>query len=132
VIVDITPVAHPGGRLTSATTASGRDAGGAAAGGGGGGGSGGGGLGLGLGENVSQLASQLFRFGSKKRPGVCICNAQCRLQSLGESPGGLSATTIKTHHGSLDRLLQKGEAAGAGGATTSGERSISWVVDGAN
>lgn len=126
MIVDITPVAHPGGRLTSATTASGRDAGGAAAGGGGGSG-GGGGLGLGLGENVSQLASQLFRFGSKKRPGVCICNAQCRLQSLGETKGSLGATTLKTHHGSLDRLLQKGDGTGT---ATSGERSISWVVDG--
>lgn len=47
------------------------------------------------------LASSLFKFGSSKRP-VCICNA--RYQSLGE--GGIGPS-IKTHHGSLDRLLQQ-------------------------
>lgn len=47
------------------------------------------------------LASSLFKFGSSKRP-VCICNA--RYQSLAE--GGIGPS-IKTHHGSLDRLLQQ-------------------------
>uniref|UniRef100_A0A1I8PH87 PH domain-containing protein n=1 Tax=Stomoxys calcitrans TaxID=35570 RepID=A0A1I8PH87_STOCA len=93
VIVDITPVSQAG-RLTSATTASGRDV---TAGGGGGGGSV-------LGDGVSQLASSLFRFGSSKKRPVCICNAQCRLQPFGEASLG---PTIKTHHGSLDRLLQQ-------------------------
>lgn len=95
MIVDITPVSQAG-RLTSATTASGRDVtagGGVAA-------SSGGSV---LGDGVTQLANSLFRFGSKKRP-VCICNAQCRLQPFGESTLG---PTIKTHHGSLDRLLQQ-------------------------
>lgn len=93
MIVDITPVSQTG-RLTSATTASGRDVTA------GGGGTSGGGV---LGDGVSQLASSLFRFGSKKRP-VCICNAQCRLQPFSE---GSLGPTIKTHHGSLDRLLQQ-------------------------
>ncbi|KAI8126435.1 isoforms C/SIF type 2, Protein still life [Lucilia cuprina] len=94
VIVDITPVSQAG-RLTSATTASGRDVTA-----GGGGASSGGSV---LGDGVTQLANTLFRFGSKKRP-VCICNAQCRLQPFGE---GTLGPTIKTHHGSLDRLLQQ-------------------------
>lgn len=115
-------------RLTSATTASGRDAGAGAASGSGSG------SGLGLSENVSQLASQLFRFGSKKRTGVCICNAQCRLQSLDEAAAAAAATattsTLKTaHHGSLDRLLQQQQFP-AKPTSASGERSISWVVDG--
>ncbi|EDV96797.1 GH16464 [Drosophila grimshawi] len=128
VIVDITPVSHPVARLTTATTASGRDAG---AGGSAAGSSSGGGLGLT--ENVSQLASQLFRFGSKKRStGVCICNAQCRLQSLGESAAALKSTT---HHGSLDRLLQQQQQqlpqkSSQQQQHSSAERSISWVVDG--
>lgn len=94
MIVDITPVSQAG-RLTSATTASGRDVTA-----GGGGASTGGSV---LGDGVTQLANSLFRFGSKKRP-VCICNAQCRLQPFGE---GSLGPTIKTHHGSLDRLLQQ-------------------------
>ncbi|XP_061393470.1 protein still life, isoforms C/SIF type 2-like, partial [Musca vetustissima] len=94
VIVDITPVSQAG-RLTSATTASGRDVTA---------GSGGGGGGSVLGDGVSQLASSLFRFGSSKKRPVCICNAQCRLQPFGEATLG---PTIKTHHGSLDRLLQQ-------------------------
>uniref|UniRef100_A0A1I8N6R9 Still life n=1 Tax=Musca domestica TaxID=7370 RepID=A0A1I8N6R9_MUSDO len=98
VIVDITPVSQAG-RLTSATTASGRDV--TAGSGGGGGGGGGGSV---LGDGVSQLASSLFRFGSSKKRPVCICNAQCRLQPFGEATLG---PTIKTHHGSLDRLLQQ-------------------------
>ncbi|KAL7732518.1 hypothetical protein ACLKA6_019157 [Drosophila palustris] len=75
--------------------------------------------GLGLGENVSQLASQLFRFGSKKRSGVCICNAHL-------------------HHGSLDRLLQQQQQQQEQQQQqpqqqqqqqASGERSISWLVN---
>ncbi|XP_037927504.1 protein still life, isoforms C/SIF type 2-like [Teleopsis dalmanni] len=116
VIVDITPVSQAG-RLTSATTASGRDvsAGGSA--------SGGGGV---LGDGVSQLASSLFRFGSKKR-GVCICNAQCRLQSLGEGPLG---PTIKTHHGSLDRLLQQQDQQRQLQPAATATRSVGGVVGG--
>lgn len=98
MIVDITPVSQAG-RLTSATTASGRDVTA-----GGGGASSGGGGGSVLGDGVSQLASSLFRFGSSKKRPVCICNAQCRLQPFGEATLG---PTIKTHHGSLDRLLQQ-------------------------
>ncbi|KAM8710414.1 hypothetical protein ACLKA7_017091 [Drosophila subpalustris] len=119
VIVDITPVSQPVARLTSATTASGRDV--AAAGAAGGGAAGGASSsGLGLSENVSQLASQLFRFGSKKRSGVCICNAHL-------------------HHGSLDRLLQQQQEQQQQQQQpqqqqqqqqASGERSISWLVDG--
>lgn len=95
MIVDITPVSQAG-RLTSATTASGRDVTA-----GGGGASSGGSV---LGDGVTQLANSLFRFGSSKKRPVCICNAQCRLQPFGE---GTLGPTIKTHHGSLDRLLQQ-------------------------
>lgn len=96
MIVDITPVSQAG-RLTSATTASGRDV----TAGGGGGATGGGSV---LGDGVTQLANSLFRFGSSKKRPVCICNAQCRLQPFRE---GSLGPTIKTHHGSLDRLLQQ-------------------------
>lgn len=99
MIVDITPVSQSA-RLTSATTASGRDVTAGGSGGGGGGGV--------LGDGVSQLASSLFRFGSKKR-GVCICNAQCPMQSLEQAQLGQLDPALKTHHGSLDRLLQQQE-----------------------
>lgn len=122
MIVDITPVSQAA-RLTSATTASGRDVT-AGSGSGGGGGV--------LGDGVSQLASSLFRFGSKKR-GVCICNAQCRMQALEQQTAQLGQLdpALRTHHGSLDRLLQQQEKQSQQQRpSASAVHSIGGVVDG--